>query len=122
MSPGVISCPQAAGVADVASVMASNNIHCVVIPDLERSSGGLSWGMVSDVELMNAGMTDFAELTAHDIAASEPLTVSTGESLERACQVMAEHGVSHVLVVDDGSWPVGVLSSLDIAGVMAGAR
>jgi CBS domain-containing protein len=119
MSPGVISCPPGSRVADVASIMATNRIHCVVVPELDGGHALRRWGVVSDAELMTAGVADFSALTARDIAASEPLAVNTWESLQRACQLLAEHRVAHLLVVDDGSWPVGVLSSLDIARVTA---
>lgn len=46
--------------------------------------------------------------------------MSSDERLERAAQLMAEHGVSHLVVVDaaDGH-PIGVLSTLDLAVVYA---
>jgi CBS domain-containing protein len=46
--------------------------------------------------------------------------VSSEDRLDGAAQLMIEHQVDHVLVVgsQDGR-PAGVLSTLDIAGVMA---
>jgi CBS domain-containing protein len=35
---------------------------------------------------------------------------------------MVEHGVSHLLVVDDARRAVGVVSALDVAGVLAWGR
>jgi CBS domain-containing protein len=52
--------------------------------------------------------------------ATEPPTVSADDSLLGAAQLMREHGVSHVVVVDRaGGYPVGVLSTLDIAALYA---
>jgi CBS domain-containing protein len=47
--------------------------------------------------------------------------VHRGETLERAAQLMTEHGSAH-LVVDDPETgrPVGVLSTLDIAAALTG--
>jgi CBS domain-containing protein len=44
----------------------------------------------------------------------------SGETLERAAQLMNEHEITHLVVVDPSTKdPVGVLSTLDIAGVVA---
>jgi len=56
------------------------------------------------------------------VAANEPLAVSADERLHRAAQLMTEHGVSHLIVLDAaGGFPVGVLSTLDVASVYAGS-
>jgi CBS domain-containing protein len=58
--------------------------------------------------------------TAIHAAAAEPVTVSADDSLQRAAQLMHEHGVSHLIVIDTaGGYPLGVLSTLDIAAVYA---
>jgi CBS domain-containing protein len=44
--------------------------------------------------------------------------VDPGETLERAAQLMAEHEVTHLLVVAERK-PVGVISSLDLAAAIA---
>lgn len=124
MSPGVITCPAASSLRHVASIMAANRIHCVVVPDLDEREGATRrWGLVSDVDLMSAAATGDATITAGQIAAADPVTLEAGESVERGCQLMAEHGVSHLLVLEPGSsWPAGVLSSLDVARVTARLR
>jgi CBS domain-containing protein len=60
------------------------------------------------------------EADARAIARSEPLTVTPEDSLPHAAQLMAEHGLSHLVVVQPHSrHAVGVLSALDVAGVLA---
>ena len=53
-------------------------------------------------------------VTAGPIAATEIVTVEPAESLDRAVQLMNEHEVTHLVVVEK-DFPVGVISSLDIA-------
>jgi CBS domain-containing protein len=63
------------------------------------------------------------EPSAAQTAATEPLTVSSDERLDRAAQLMTEHGISHLVVVDAaGGQPIGVLSTRDIAAVYAEVR
>ena len=53
-------------------------------------------------------------------AATAALMVSPGESLQRAAQLMTEHGTAHLVVVEPASGrPVGVLSTLDVAAALA---
>jgi CBS domain-containing protein len=52
----------------------------------------------------------------------QPVAVSADESLDRAAQLLSEHGVSHLIVVDAASgYPAGVLSTLHIAAAYATA-
>lgn len=122
MRPGVISCPADTPLRKVARMMSEQHIHCVVVADLDRSDG-LGWGIVSDVDLLEAAGGEIDDETAGSVAATEPITAPLDESLERAAQLMAEHGVTHLVVVTRGSGhPLGVLSSLDIAGIIAWGR
>jgi CBS domain-containing protein len=61
--------------------------------------------------------------TAGDAADSAPATVSSGESVVAAAREMCERRSSHALVRDEHSGRlVGMLSTLDVAGVLAGAE
>lgn len=117
MHPGILSCAADDPLAEVAGAMAQNRIHVVAITD-EHDSRPL--GLVSDLDVVAAAMSE-KEPSALEAAATEPLTISAAESLERAGQLMVEHGISHLVVLDPaGGFPVGVLSTLDIASAYAG--
>lgn len=63
---------------------------------------------------------DVDERTAGDVAGTELPTVTPDDRLARAAQLMAEHEVTHLLVVTPSTGaPLGVLSSLDVEGVVA---
>jgi CBS domain-containing protein len=48
------------------------------------------------------------------------LTVTTEDALEHAATLMVEHSLSHLSVVDpETRQPVGVLSTIDLARVVA---
>lgn len=58
--------------------------------------------------------------SAAQAAATEPLTVPADERLDRAAQLMVQHGASHLVVLDAAhGHPIAVLSTLDIASVYA---
>jgi CBS domain-containing protein len=124
MRPGVISCPADTSLRSVAQMMAEQHIHSVVVTDLLRSGAENGrWGVVSDIDLLRAADQDIDERTARDFAATELPTVTPDESLARAAQQMAEHEVTHLMVVSPTTGaPLGILSSLDIAGIIAWGR
>jgi CBS domain-containing protein len=120
MHPGVISCSPETRLSEVARVISTKHIHSLVVTGAAGPGTPPTWGLISGLELAAAATYPFEERTASDIAITEPVTVSTDDPLERAAELMVEHRVEHLMVVgaQDGR-PVGVLSTLDIAGVMA---
>ncbi len=101
-------------------MMAHELVHCVVV-ESRKGSGGPLWGIVSDLDLIAAAtVRDLDEQTAGGSAASPVVMVTAAETLERAAQLMTEHGTSHLIVTDTAhARPVGVLSTLDVAAVLA---
>ncbi len=124
MRTGVMTASPDAPLRDIAATMADYRVHSVVITDLELGSGEQrAWGIVTDADILEATRSDIDGLTARDCAASELITVTPGESLEHAAQMMSEHEASHLLVADpETGRPVGMISSLDIAAVVAHGR
>jgi CBS domain-containing protein len=118
MHAGILSCAPDAPLAEVASIMCEHRVHAVAVVDRD---GGRPVAVVSDLDVVAAAASG-AEASALQAAATEPLVVSARESLHRAAQLMAEHGVAHLVVLDAaGGYPVGVLSTLDVAAAFAGA-
>ncbi len=119
MHRGILSCPADAPLGEVAGLMAKHRIHAVAVT---ADSSTQPVGVVSDLDVV-AAVVEGSEPSALESAATEPLAVSTEEPIFRAAQLMAEHGVAHLIVLDavDGH-PVGIISTLDIAAVYAGAR
>ena len=63
------------------------------------------------------------EMTAGEIATEEILEARNGEPLSEAARRMADHDATHAVVVDDHTRrPVGVLSTLDVAGILGWGR
>jgi CBS domain-containing protein len=116
MHAGVVACDPSAPLASVAQILAERHIHCVVVSGLEHTPTGerLTRGTVSDRDLMRALAMARGDATAGEIAATELITVEPRDSVAQAAQLMAEHEVSHLVVVDR-DFPIGVISSLDVA-------
>ena len=116
MHHGVLTCAPSDSLQEVAAIMANHRVHAVVIT---TSNAEPPVGLVSDLDVLAAVATG-TDCTAGQAAATETLTVSGDEPLQSAANLMNEHGVSHIVVLDAaGGTPVGVLSSLDVAAVYA---
>jgi CBS domain-containing protein len=117
MRQEVIYCPPEAPLRTVARIMARDRIHCVVVGTEE------GWGVVTDHDLLRAAESGIDGVSAGEVMAGDLPTVAVDQPLDRARKLLVEHEVSHALVVDARSGrPLGVLSTLDVAGVLAVGR
>jgi CBS domain-containing protein len=119
MAGPVLSCTPATPLVAVARLMATRHVHAVVV----STSGGdpHDWRLVGDRELLAAGGQALAR-TAGDVATQPREAAEPDWPLDRAARLMADHGVSHLVVVGARGEPVGMLSTLDLAGVIAWSR
>lgn len=122
MTTGLISCPPETALRNVARLMANHRVHGIFVFDygLEDDETPELWGVVSDLDVVAAARGDIDDRTAGDSAVTPLITVTSDTPLERAAQLMAENGTSHLAVLDPVTHrPVGVLSTLDIARTVA---
>jgi CBS domain-containing protein len=120
---GLVSCSADASLRTVAALMSDKRVHCVVVID-ESSDERALWGVVSDLDLVAAAtVRSLDEQKAAGSAMRPAVTIAPGAPLEEATKCMTSHGVSHLVVVDPAEkYPLGVLSTLDLAAVFAGDR
>jgi CBS domain-containing protein len=117
MRVGVVTCRPETKLGDVARMMVGYDIHSVVVADVQ-GEGGL-WGIVTSLDLARVA-DEISSLTAGDVASTDLVTVHADESLERAAELMAEKGVTHVIAVQpDTERPAGMISARGIAAALA---
>lgn len=120
MHRGIVTCDVDSPLSAVARMMAAHRIHCVVVrndaSDWAETPGGGLWGVVSDLDLVRILVTEgVLGHTAGQSAVTPAVTVGAGDPVRGAAELMAEREVTHLVVVDHASRPVGVLSTLDVA-------
>ena len=123
MRLGVVTCAPDTPLREVARLMGAYHIHCVVVSALSEDVHGtrLVWGVVSDLDLARA-LASGEEATAGQVAATEPVTASPFDTLADVAQVMTEHEIAHLVVIDgEDAEPMGMISTLDLARAAAGA-
>ncbi|HUA47551.1 MAG TPA: CBS domain-containing protein [Solirubrobacteraceae bacterium] len=121
MHPGILSCEPDVSVTEVARVMATHHVHCVAVVGISHGKPEcFVWGIISDLDLLAAGIREETETTARDLAAQPVITVRPSMPLREAGEAMVRNGVSHLVVIDgETGRPIGILSTLDVAGVLA---
>jgi CBS domain-containing protein len=114
MHTGILTTDPSTPLRVVARLMAEQRVHVVAVADPDHAR--LPFGMVTALDIA-AAVGEDAELTAGEtVAGTEIVTVSADERLDYAAQIMAEHRLEHLMVVDAVTGhATGVLSSLDIA-------
>jgi CBS domain-containing protein len=122
MHVGIITCAPDAPLATVARTMATHHVHCVAVLGVRVEDGErLVWGTISDLDLTRAAWSG-EEPDASTMAVTPAVTVEATTSLGQAVELMFEHGVAHLVVTDGDARPIGVLSTLDVAGIVAWGR
>jgi len=119
MRVGVVTCRPETKLVDVARMMVGYDVHSIVVAEVGEAS---PWGIVTSLDLAKApGELD--SLTAGEVASTDLVTIKSNEPLERAAQLMADHGISHLIAVQpDQDRPAGMISARDLAAAVAFGR
>jgi CBS domain-containing protein len=120
MHPGILACEPDASLPEVARMMATHHVHCVAVVGVSHEEPPCGvWSVISDLDLLRAGVRDGGAPTARTIAQQPLVTVEPSVPLREAGELMLAHGVSHLVVTQPGTQsPIGILSTADIAGVL----
>jgi CBS domain-containing protein len=124
MRPLVLSCTPETPLVTVAQRMSGEHVHALVVLSSPLGVDGrrTPWGVLTDRDLLRHAERA-EELTAGDVASPQLLEVLRDDALARVARQMSEHGMSHALVTDPATGrPVGVVSTLDIAGIVGWGR
>jgi CBS domain-containing protein len=117
----IVACEPQTTLLEVATLMSGHRIHGVVVEGISVRDGSehLSWGVVSDLDLLRAALDVDSSTPAGSIATSEALTVDVDDALAVVARSLSDHRCTHLVVVDAGR-PVGIVSSLDVIAAYAG--
>ncbi len=104
-----------ASMADAARAMRQHDIGDVLVTE-----NGRLLGIVTDRDIVVRGIAEGKPLNAKlgDICSEKLVTVSVDAPLETAVDLMRQHVVRRLPVIENGK-PIGVVSLGDLAGVKA---
>lgn len=101
-----------------AKLLVQNNIGLLVVT--EKGADGKLAGVISErdiIRVVASGRT--LEVPVNMVCVKNVVTVRGESDVAEAAKAMNKHGIRHVVVVDDRSRPVGVVSMRDLVGERA---
>jgi CBS domain-containing protein len=113
MHLGVFACLPEASLREVAAIFVERHVHCVAVAGTPAPA---SWKFITDLGIARAA-TSHAELHASDLV-DEATWIAGDATLDEATELMLRTRSSHLLVRGHHA-PIGVLSTLDVIGVLA---
>jgi CBS domain-containing protein len=119
MTPGIITCAPDTPLEMVAELMATHRVHAVAVGGI--AANHLVWGVIDSLDLVRALRDPDVPGCAEAISRQPAYAIEPDAPLSEAVRLMDERNAAHLLVVD-GERPVGVISTLDIAGAAAWGR
>jgi len=110
MSMGLITVKTVAPVAEAARTMIRENVSSLVVKD------GQVEGIVtkSDVVTYLAALATTTDYTVRDFMTANPITMSPSQSTFFAAELMSQHRISRIVVVDQ-TRPIGIITLTDLA-------
>jgi CBS domain-containing protein len=121
MRRGVIFCERRATAHELADTMAARGVHSVAVLGHAQndSHDPTVWGIVSDVDLLDAALHPEAPATAGDLARQPVIVIRADRPIAEAAATMAAYRANHLVVIDpDTQAPVGFISPLDVAAAL----
>ena len=99
-------------VAEAAKKMTNNQIGCLVVFDVQNKFAGV----ITERDILAKVTATFLtphNLLVEEIMTLEPVSCTMDTTIEEVEQLMAEHKIRHVPIVENGA-PVGMVSSRDV--------
>ena len=115
MTAGPVTVDMQDSVYRVEEVLNEHDLSSVPVIDPERHD---CFGIISlkDIAHFHATKKNSRAVRAWEMCSHKPLTADPETSIEKVARLMVEHGIHHVVVVDNGLLK-GFVSSLDIIAV-----
>lgn len=116
MTKNPICCNPETKIDQVAGMMVQHD--CGEIPVVESGQKKKLIGVITDRDIVIRSVArgiNPLELSASDCMTSKPVSVKRDTDIERVCQLMEQHQIRRIPVVDENGYVCGMVSLADIA-------
>jgi CBS domain-containing protein len=123
-SPRVVTVRMNETIGVTAKLMRANNVGAVVVQDVVHTEGNTAVGIFTDRDVVRViadrGAAGINMKVSQFISVPRLVSCSSKDTLESVHDVMDQHHIKHLPVIDDYSL-VGVISMQDIASARDGS-
>jgi CBS domain-containing protein len=111
----LITIPSGTTLLDAAKLLVENNIGLLVICDAADKTKIA--GVISERDIIKS-MVSGKPLNAlvHDVSTKQVIAVKADSDVAEIARAMNKHRIRHVVVIDEHSRPIGVVSMRDLVG------
>jgi CBS domain-containing protein len=105
---------------ECAKVMTKRGVGCAVIVQ-----GKAAIGIVTERDLVSkvmADVLDSSKVLVRDIMSTPLITVTPEATMTEAAELMAEYGIRRLVVIDREGGLAGIITSVDLAKILAKKR
>lgn len=118
MTEDAITVERSQTLADAGNTMTEAEINSVIVSDAENNPVGILTS--TDFVEMAANERSPAENTVADYMSSDIVTAMPDTSVHDAADLMTEHEISHLPVVNDDGSLTGIVTTTDVAAYVSG--
>jgi CBS domain-containing protein len=106
------SIEETTSIQEVAKKMKDKNVSSLVVVDMS----GKPVGLVTERDLVRKVCINdvrTSKVTSREVMSSPLITIKASSSTSTAADMMLKNNVRHLLIVDDGNKPIGIITPLD---------
>ncbi len=106
------SIEETTSIQEVAKKMKDKNVSSLVVVDIS----GKPVGLVTERDLVRKVCINdvrTSKVTSKEVMSSPLITIKASSSTSTAADMMLKNNVRHLLIVDDGNKPIGIITPLD---------
>jgi len=119
MTSPVTTVPADTPAKEAATQMLEEGISSVVVVDEDDQLAGILTS--TDFVAIAAADESAGAFSVADHMTTDVVTTTAGASIEDVADLLIEHGIHHVPVVDDTAGVVGMMTTTDLTAYLAGA-
>lgn len=115
MTPNPAMCTPGTTCFEAAIMMRDND--CGALPVVEGLDHPICVGVITDRDLVVRGLAenyDLKDALVVDLMTAAPVTISESASIEEAMQLMEDHKIRRLVVVDENGFCCGILAQADL--------
>jgi len=119
MTSPVTTVPADTPAKEAATLMLEEAISSVVVVDEDNQLVGILTS--TDFVAIAAASDSAAAFSVADHMTTDVVTTTAGASIQAVADLLIEHGIHHVPVVDETAGVVGMVTTTDLTAYLAGA-